>query len=256
MSLMTGTTETSLLVTTNLFPMVEKKQFRKEHKDAIEALKISVFVTGEYGEKTKRPHWHAILFNYRPSDCTYRYTTDRGDKVFTSPILDKIWGFNDPSTKPSEIGQVTFESAGYVARYAAKKLVHGNDQEHDFHPISKKSTGRAIGKSWLEKYWKDAFTLGRIILPNGESCSIPRYYEKWLKKELPQEWENYVTNKKLQIQTELSKKANLELARVSDINNQRADQKGLNYVPERTRSESRSVIINQKFKQLQQKLKL
>ena len=31
-------------------------------------------VTGEYGEKNKRPHWHVILFNYRPKDATYKYT--------------------------------------------------------------------------------------------------------------------------------------------------------------------------------------
>ena len=35
-------------------------------KEEKEKLKITYMVTGEYGEKTKRPHWHAIIFNYRP----------------------------------------------------------------------------------------------------------------------------------------------------------------------------------------------
>ena len=43
-------------------------------------LYIPFMVTGEYGEKNKRPHWHVILFNYRPKDATYKYTTDQGEK--------------------------------------------------------------------------------------------------------------------------------------------------------------------------------
>ena len=37
-------------------------------EDTKEKLRISFMVTGEYGEKNKRPHWHAIIFNYKPKD--------------------------------------------------------------------------------------------------------------------------------------------------------------------------------------------
>ena len=67
----------------------------------------------------------------------------------------------------TELGSVTFESAGYCARYSAKKLVHGKDDEHDFNPISKKSSKHAIGKTWLEKFWPDVFNHGHLVLPNG-----------------------------------------------------------------------------------------
>ena len=113
----------------------------------------------------------------------------------------------------NEIGSVTFESAGYVARYAAKKLVHGNDDEHGYHPISKKSSRHAIGKRFLEKYWKDIFTEGIVVLANGSQSSIPRYYEKWLKKNHPTEWEKYVTKtklKKMQKAEEKSKNETIE----------------------------------------------
>lgn len=164
------------------------KKLRKLQNDP-----IGVFVTGEYGEITKRPHWHAILFGFEPSDKVYHRTTDLGDRIFKSKTLDKVWGKNDPETRPTEIGEVTFKSAGYCARYAAKKLVHGKDHEHDFHPISKKSSKNAIGKKWIQKYWPDVFNTGVVRLKDGSTCSIPRYYEKWLKDNFPEQWFRYVT---------------------------------------------------------------
>lgn len=154
---------------------------------------IGVFVTGEYGDRTKRPHWHACLFGYRPKDSIYKRSTERGDRIFESPQLTKIWGKG-----LAEFGEVTIESAGYCARYAAKKLNHGRDQDHDFHPISKKSSKHAIGKRWLEQHWEDAFNYGHIVLADGSTTSIPRYYEKWLKEHQPEAWLQYIQSAKQQ----------------------------------------------------------
>ena len=52
----------------------------------------------------------------------YKYTTDRGDKVWSSEEISSFW-----SRGSVEFGSVTIDSAGYVARYAAKKLVHGKE---------------------------------------------------------------------------------------------------------------------------------
>lgn len=153
---------------------------------------ISVFVTGEYGEQSKRPHWHALIFGWEPKDKKQWRTNERGDRIYRSSTLDKLWNKGH-----CEIGAVTFESAGYCARYAAKKLVHGSDQEHDFHPISRKSSKHAIGKRWLEKFWPDVFNYGKVVLKDGTQTSIPRYYEKWLKENQPEAWVRYVTETKV-----------------------------------------------------------
>lgn len=158
------------------------KKLRKTQDDP-----MGVFVTGEYGEKTKRPHWHAIIFGWSPSDGIPDGKSETGDQYYSSSILTKLWGKGR-----CNYGAVTFKSAGYVARYAAKKLVHGKDQDHDFHPVSKKSNKHAIGKAWLEKFWPDVFNHGQIILPDGASCSIPRYYEKWFKENHPSEYRRYL----------------------------------------------------------------
>lgn len=231
------------------------KRLRKLQNDP-----MGVFVTGEYGDKTRRPHWHAIIFNWAPSDQIPKYKNERGDQVYSSETLTKIWG-----NGIAELGSVTFHSAGYVARYAAKKIIHSPNgkiaeaDHHEWQPISRKSNKHAIGKRWLEQYWPDVFHHGAIILPDGSSCSIPRYYEKWLKKIHPEEWRRYVTEIKVSKSEAAIKKARAEeLAdrRANDHRRLLTAQDGIFRGTEISRAEIRRSIINSKFKTLQENLKL
>lgn len=209
-------------------------------------LAISYMVTGEYGDKNKRPHWHAIIFNYRPTDSKHDRTTERGELVFTSEKLTDLWGRGKV-----EFGSVTMDSASYVARYAAKKLGHGQDHEHDYHPIHKTSSKHAIGKRWIQKYYKtDCFNLGFIRLPNGEKTSIPRYYTDWLK-------ENDIDY--------FIKYANGPHAEAIKNAQQKTHDDHLEYLKQcelatgglaKTKSQVKMTILKQKFKQLQERLKL
>lgn len=219
------------------------------HKNTFdESTRIGFFVTGEYGEITKRPHWHACVFNYRPTDLQYFRSNERGDKIYTSETLTNTWNHGHV-----EVGQITLESAGYCARYAAKKLVHGKDQDHDFHPISKKSNKNAIGKRFVETYWRDIFNSGFIITSQGDKLPIPRYYEKWLQKHRPSDYAQYVFESKTKKQQYGYESALKEEKRIKDQNEKRCFfTKG----PVTTKIQARKKIQEQKFKQLQQKLKL
>lgn len=220
------------------------KKLRKSTVD-----NIGYFVTGEYGEKNKRPHWHAIIFNWRPKDAKPKYKNYRGDQVYTSEYLDSLWGMG-----MTDFGSVTFESAGYCARYAAKKLVHGKDDEHEFKPISKKSSKHAIGKKFLEQYWKDIFTLGHVVLNDGTTTSIPRYYEKWLKKNEPEAWLDYVTRTKFERIQKAEEKQAATAAVHNTINNNRLDSGKTTFI--QSENQVRKIITAEKFKLLQAKLKL
>lgn len=208
---------------------------------------IGVFVTGEYGEKTKRPHWHCITFNYAPPDGVLLRTTDRGDDVFTSAQLDKLWGHG-----LAEFGSVTIDSAGYCARYAAKKLVHGKDGEHEFEPISKKSSKYAIGKRWLEQYWPDVFLQGHIVLADGSKAPIPRYYEKWLKDNRPDDWLCYVRRIKLERALFAETREKTEQQKWWEVYNARP----LTAKNPRTRNEVRRLIKQKQYETLENYLKL
>jgi len=208
--------------------------------------KITYMVTGEYGEQKKRPHWHAILFNYRPNDENLKYISDRGDRVYNSQNLDALW-----SQGASEYGEVSIDSAGYVARYAAKKLTHGKDQEHDYHPLHKTSSKRAIGRSWIELYHEHTFQNGFIVLPNGQRSKIPRYYVDWAKKHNYELWKHYVSHVRPNIQTlTIEKSRNEELEFLSNL----ISYKGGKYPL--TRPQVKETILKLKFKHLQENLKL
>lgn len=223
--------------------------FMKRLRFAFPNQQIGVFVTGEYGEITKRPHWHACIFNWAPKDAEYKYTSDRGDKVSSSEVLTKLWGKGI-----AEFGSLTYESAGYCARYAAKKLVHGDDG-HEFEPISKKSSKHAIGKRWLEKYWPNIFNYGELILDGRPVGAIPRYYEKWLQKHQPAAWEKYVTETKQKKMDRARDRARDEKDLEIRANALRKSRNPF-AAHQRTRTEARVAILDQKFKQLQEKLKL
>lgn len=211
--------------------------------------RIGVMVTGEYGEQTKRPHWHAILFNYRPADATHKYTSHSGDSVYSSQEIDSLW-----EKGATEFGTVTIDSSSYVARYAAKKLVHGPDQSHDFHPIHRTSSKHAIGKAWIEKYWESTFALGYVYLPNGSKAGIPRYYKDWLKEQNPAAYLRYVTNvlpKTTALAEEAAKQDELEF--LKDLRDVPRPSVGVHPV---RRSKVKDTILKSKFKQLQEHLKL
>lgn len=221
------------------------KKLRFLHNDP-----IGVFVTGEYGAENKRPHWHCLTFGYAPPDGVREPNqTDRRDDdvTYTSAQLDKLWGKGK-----ANFGSVTINSAGYCARYAAKKLVHGKDGEHEFEPISKKSSKHAIGKRWIEQYWPDVFRYGRVVLADGTEAPIPRYYEKWLKDHRPNDWLAYVTRVKLERQLSASKREKSEEQKWWDTYNARR----LTSKTPLRRNEVRRLLKAKQFEQLEAYLKL
>ena len=225
----------------------EKVTRNVTEKDAMDKLYIPYMVTGEYGDLTKRPHWHAILFNYEPADKEYKYTNELGDRVWTSETLTNLWKKGNV-----EYGSVTMESAGYVARYAAKKLVHGKDQDHNYDPIHKTSCRKAIGRQWIEKYYYHTFENGFIVLPNGQQMKIPRYYTDWLKKHKFDKYVEYVNGPRVKAINQAQKIARKEeIEFLSQIQNYKS---GDRYPSTLLTIQER--VLNSKFKRLNQELKL
>lgn len=152
--------------------------------------KIRFFHCGEYGENLGRPHYHAILFGIDFPDKWFWRKSDSGHDIYRSDTLEKLWPFGF-----SEIGSVTFESAGYVARYVLKKR-NGDQANHWYNEIDY-STGEiikekkpeyttmsrrpGIGRGWFEKYGQEKFAYD-FIIANGVKQKIPRYYDSIFEK--------------------------------------------------------------------------
>lgn len=85
--------------------------------------KLRMFYVGEYGDQSARPHYHLILFNYP----TCRYGLSRYNKVVKNccSVCDHI---RDVWKKGQiQCGEVTAESAQYVAGYTIKKMTKADD---------------------------------------------------------------------------------------------------------------------------------
>lgn len=163
---------------------------------------IRYFHCGEYGERLGRPHYHMCLFNYDFSDKVHKFTTQNGDKVYTSETLDRIW-----SKGNTTIGAVTFESAAYAARYITKK-VNGPLAE-DHYQVINEETGetlspkrkeyvtmsKGIGKGWFEKYKSDVYPSDFIVL-RGKRLRVPKYYDVQLEKLYPEEFKRIKARRK------------------------------------------------------------
>lgn len=158
------------------------KKFQETYPNFLKG-KIRYFHCGEYGENFSRPHHHACLFNCDFPDKKLYKKTPNGDTLYTSEILNSLWHNNGFAL----IGNVTFESAAYVARYCTKKINGSKADEYyagrtpEYMTCSKKP---AIGKQWLDKFLLDVFPSDEIIM-RGKKMRVNRYYEKYLEKSNP-----------------------------------------------------------------------
>lgn len=95
------------------------QKFMKRLRKHFAPKRIRFLLSGEYGSKTSRPHYHAILFGLCLSDFPdLRLISYNNLKqpLFTSPLLAQIWSHGIVS-----IGSVTKQSCDYVCRYVLKK---------------------------------------------------------------------------------------------------------------------------------------
>jgi len=160
-----------------------------ETADRPRAGQARYYYAGEYGSKNLRPHYHVCLFGVDFADKKYLAKSPAGEKLYRSPTLETLWkkGF-------SSIGNITFESAAYVARYVMKKITGDAATRHyekintetgeiiklipEYNDMSRRP---GIAWTWLQKYTPDVYPQGKVIV-RGRPSNSPRYYDKLYKK--------------------------------------------------------------------------
>lgn len=165
------------------------KRLRKEYGSG-----IRFFHCGEYGETYGRPHYHACLLNFDFSDRVF-WKENNGFRLYTSVALEKLWGQGFCS-----VGDVTFESAAYVARYITKKITGPMAEDHytkvdlstgeiikvapEYTTMSRRP---GIGQPWLDKFKSDVFPHDYVVV-RGVKCKPPKYYSGKFEIENPSEF--------------------------------------------------------------------
>lgn len=173
------------------------QRFMKRFRKAVSPVEVRFFMCGEYGEAPReppfipRPHFHAAIFNWFPDDALFLKRLSSGHELFTSAFLSSVWtdGF-------ASVGELSFESAAYIARYVCKKMTGELAATHYARPLlADFSTGEVpvvrpefarmslkpgIGFRWFQAY--RASNYRDYIVVDGSKMPVPRYYSKLLEK--------------------------------------------------------------------------
>lgn len=160
------------------------KRLRRQAQYHLGRSDIRMAYCGEYGEKTGRPHYHFLIFNFDFPD-KYEWSKRNGFMTYRSPMLERVWPFGN-----SEIGSVTFESAAYVARYITKKFKGKDAADHylkydletgeitgSYTPEFFRTSRRpGIAKRWIEKFPRDVYPKDFVTV-DGREIRPPKYYD-------------------------------------------------------------------------------
>lgn len=120
---------------------------------------IRYFLGAEYGDTTRRPHYHLIVFGLGLADRQQ---------------IEDCWGKGFVY-----LGSVTFDSACYVASYTLKKLTGERSAEYSrlgiIPEFSLMSRRPGIGYSYVESN-KPFLKQNGFCIVKGSKVPLPRYY--------------------------------------------------------------------------------
>lgn len=149
---------------------------------------IRHFGTGEYGDKTGRPHYHEMLFNlplYDLKEVEERFFIKQGQKVkytlYWSKELQKLWPYGRIT-----VGEFNDTTCGYMAGYAVKKRKGKQAEEwyreRGLEPefmISSRRPG--IGFNYFDEHRRDMIENDRMIMSDawgGTRVPIPKGFQQ------------------------------------------------------------------------------
>lgn len=172
------------------------------------------FVAGEYGDLNGRPHYHACLFGVSFDRSHVVHTGPYpGADVYESPELSALWPFGY-----SSVGDFSYQSAAYVARYCVKKVSGELATEHytrmdqygqivEIVPeFGHMSLRPGLGSTFHDKY-KDEMLRRDAVVVSGRERKVPRYYDTKYGRSNPYEqdsieYDRYLAGQKAEEVTE------------------------------------------------------
>jgi len=162
------------------------KRLRKAHPDD----HIRYFACGEYGSTTYRPHYHAIVFGLSLDDLRPYKRSPQNYDYFISDSLTECWGLGFVV-----VGQVTWETCAYTARYIMKKLTGPQAQFYEDFNLQPEFVRMSRRPGLARQYYDDHPDLYQHEYINlstdvgGLKFRPPRYYDKLYDLDFPDQME-------------------------------------------------------------------
>lgn len=134
---------------------------------------LRFMVCGEYGSRTFRPHYHAIIYGVSVSDfdgVKVHSLSDRGDVLYECDELKGIWKHGFVTVSDSNISTIA-----YVAGYVVKKLSSSNDKWlfDSFglvRPFIRASNRPGLGRRFFDEHlddFQDIYDYKSVYTPDG-----------------------------------------------------------------------------------------
>lgn len=170
------------------------KRLRRHYEYHYQHQGIRFYAVGEYGTESGRPHYHIALFN-TPIDfrkLKMHGKNEIGQPYFECKELSEIWGKGIVT-----IGMLSYESAGYIARYVMKKQT-GKLEKFNYDMLgiipefSLMSRKPGIGERYYEQNKDKIYANDTVYIPKkGGSISSkpPKYFDKLYEREEPEAME-------------------------------------------------------------------
>lgn len=137
---------------------------------------VRFFASGEYGERTERPHYHALLYGMSTQD---------------GPLIEEVWGKGHAYTV-----NISPAAIAYVAGYCQKKL----DWHNEYRQITDPATGELLwereppfrlmsrrpGIGGEARAHTHSWRLYAVL--NGQRMPVPRYlHDAWKAQATPED---------------------------------------------------------------------
>lgn len=119
---------------------------------------IRYYLVGEYGGRTGRPHYHALLFNA------------------VQELIQPAW-----NNGQIHYGEVSGASVGYTLKYMSKTskipLHRNDDRTPEFSLMSKRLGENYLTQEMIQWHQKNLTQRMHCCIEDGKKISMPRYYK-------------------------------------------------------------------------------
>lgn len=158
----------------------DMQKFWKLLRKKLAPRQIRYMECGEYGEKNGRPHYHAIVFGWKPDDLVF-FSRRHGIPSYTSDTVSQCW-----KRGHILVGSVTYHSIAYVARYILKKQVGKDAEEYygvrrpEYFHMSNKP---GIAHDWIATYNSSVYPEDKVFYFKDGVLKFqkpPRYFDKYM----------------------------------------------------------------------------
>lgn len=143
--------------------------------------KLRFLAAGEYGARTMRPHYHAIIFGLSLTDLEPYGVATNGSQFYTSAWISEIWPYGNVV-----IGEANFATCAYTAQYTLKKafadvggFCEAHNIEREFILMSRRP---GLGAS---RFRPELYDYNCMYVPTANGAQrafFPRFYDKLLDK--------------------------------------------------------------------------